>query len=95
MSETEDDRLIRLCGCPECGGFASAAFLEIKRQREVSAALERLRNVLVRAFAVEGWPRRLVLPAPRTATETAALDGFVAALRLDLPDLTVVVDPAL
>jgi hypothetical protein len=57
----------------------------------VQVALEPLRDALVAAFAAEGWPRRVILPAPLTAAQRAALDGFIALLRLDLPDLVVVI----
>jgi hypothetical protein len=61
----------------------------VRHPEAVQAALEPLRDALVQAFFREGWPRRIAVPAPRTEAEEAALDWFVTALRLDLPDLVV------
>jgi hypothetical protein len=50
-----------------------------------------LRDALERAFTDRGWPSRLILAAPHTPAEAEALDTFTTAMRLDLPDVRVVV----
>jgi hypothetical protein len=68
---------------PPPGGADDTAAIEL--------AGELLRDLLVQAFFRYGWPTRLTLPDATTPAEAVALDLFVAAVRLDLPGLRVVI----